>query len=263
MSTNVLINQNVINYLLKNGCQIPSLHGKSHLFHDYTKFEPPFCCSAILALDNWQEIGAFTGVYGGRVGYAKIGRYCSIAPNVDIGADQHPIDWLTSSMVAYVPNLHQWSSQLGYPIMKLPKFVSNAQVIIGNDVWIGNGAFIKSGVKIGNGAIVAAQAVVVKDVPDYAIVGGNPAKIIKYRFSEPTIKLLLELEWWDYNIYDFSIDTINNFKNISQAIDSINNLIKSRAIKPYKPNHILVSDIQTISSCKEINNNEDSSSNRN
>lgn len=68
---------------------------------------------------------------------------------------------------------------------------------VGNDVWIGNDAIIYSGVTIGDGAVIAGQAVVTKSVPPYAIVGGNPAKIIRYRFDEKTIADFLRLKWWD------------------------------------------------------------------
>lgn len=70
---------------------------------------------------------------------------------------------------------------------------------IGNDVWIGTSAVILSGVKIGHGAVVAAGSLVTKNIPPYAIVGGNPAKIIKYRFNEDKIKELLEMNWWDWS----------------------------------------------------------------
>ncbi|WP_338972383.1 CatB-related O-acetyltransferase [Spiroplasma endosymbiont of Panorpa germanica] len=80
------------------------------------------------------------------------------------------------------------------------KFTTNkGDTIIGHDVWIGYNATIMPGVKIGNGAVVAANSTVVKDVPDYAIVGGNPAKLIKYRFSEEEIKKLNKLAWWDWD----------------------------------------------------------------
>ena len=68
---------------------------------------------------------------------------------------------------------------------------------IGNDVWIGSGAMILSGVTIGDGAVVAARAVVTKDVPPYAIVAGNPARLVRYRFDEATIAALLEAAWWE------------------------------------------------------------------
>ena len=73
----------------------------------------------------------------------------------------------------------------------------NIAVSIGYDCWIGEGAFLKGGVKIGNGAVVLAHAVVTKDVPDYAIVGGVPAKIIKYRYDNETIKFLQKIKWWN------------------------------------------------------------------
>lgn len=71
--------------------------------------------------------------------------------------------------------------------------------VIGNDVWIGRGATIMPGVKIGNGAVIGSMAVVAKDVPDYAIVAGNPARIIRYRFDQETIDFLNDLEWWDFS----------------------------------------------------------------
>jgi serine acetyltransferase len=77
-------------------------------------------------------------------------------------------------------------------------FDEKKPIHIGHDVWIGARVFIRDGVKIGNGAVVAAGSVVVKDVPDYAIVGGVPAKIIRYRFSEEMIAELLNLKWWEW-----------------------------------------------------------------
>jgi len=71
--------------------------------------------------------------------------------------------------------------------------------IIANDVWIGYAATIMPSVKIGNGAIIATKSVVTKDVPDYAIVGGNPAKVIRYRFEKETIDALLKIAWWNWS----------------------------------------------------------------
>ena len=81
--------------------------------------------------------------------------------------------------------------------MNLP---SRGDIVIGNDVWIGYEAVIMPGVKIGDGAIVSAKSVVVKDVPPYMIVGGNPAVGLKLRFSEAEITQLLEIEWWNWEI---------------------------------------------------------------
>ena len=85
------------------------------------------------------------------------------------------------------------------------RFVDRRFTTIGNDVWIGHRAFIRAGVSIGDGAIVAAGAVVSKDVEPYSIVGGVPAKHIRYRFDQATIKRLLATQWWRYNLYDFDI----------------------------------------------------------
>lgn len=121
----------------------------------------------------------------------KIGNFCSIAENVHILlGGEHRSDWVTT----YPFNV-LWPKVAGH-IKGHPR--TKGDVIIGNDVWIATGAFILSGVTIGDGAVIAAHAVVTKDVPPYAIVGGNPAKIIRYRFDETTIQKLLEISWWDW-----------------------------------------------------------------
>ncbi|MBS7669878.1 CatB-related O-acetyltransferase [Croceicoccus sp. 1NDH52] len=82
----------------------------------------------------------------------------------------------------------------------------NGPIVIGNDVWIGEGAFISLGVKIGDGAVIAARAVVTRDVPPFAIVGGTPAKVLRYRFPPETIALLLKSEWWRYDLRSLKLD---------------------------------------------------------
>jgi hypothetical protein len=92
-------------------------------------------------------------------------------------------------------------------------------VIIGSDCWIGQGVFITGGITIGDGAVVLAHAVVTKDVPPYAIVGGVPAKILKYRYDEETIKFLLDFKWWNKDISWLrnNVDLLRNINNLKKA----------------------------------------------
>lgn len=119
----------------------------------------------------------------------EIGNFCSISDGVHICLPMHPINFFSTSPYLYQPHLNY---------IKINNTDVNINpVIIKNDVWIGAGALIMQGLTIENGAVIGAGAVVTKDVPPYAIVGGVPAKVIKYRFDEKTIKELLELKWWD------------------------------------------------------------------
>jgi len=140
------------------------------------------------------NIGAYT--YGEPKLYASegsfsIGKFCSIASDVIIytGAE-HQTSWVTTY------NFVKFAEKL--PKREITK--SKGKVIIGNDVWIAHGALILSGVTIGDGAVIGARAVVTKDVKPYEIVGGNPAKHIRFRFSEEQIEKLLKIKWWDWDI---------------------------------------------------------------
>ena len=120
---------------------------------------------------------------------------------------------------------------MGRDIPRTKKYSNERPVKIGNDVWIGRGAFIKGGVTIGDGAVIAAHAVVTKDVPPYAIVCGVPAKIIKYRFDCETIKELLDLKWWNYDLADFGE---LNWEDVKSSISKIRTA-KINGSRPYTP----------------------------
>ena len=124
-----------------------------------------------------------------------IGAFCSIADNVQIFlGGNHRTDWITT-----FPFGHIFQKDLGGEnIQGHP--ATNGGVSIGNDVWIGRGATIMSGISIGDGAVIAANSTVVKNAPPYSIVGGNPARHLKFRFSDEIISLLLELKWWELSI---------------------------------------------------------------
>lgn len=102
----------------------------------------------------------------------------------------HRTDWVTTYPFGHIhQEAFKWHGE-GHPATK-------GDITIGNDVWLGSGCTIMSGITIGDGAVVSANSTVVKDVPAYAIVGGNPAKIVKYRFTEKQIKALRENPWWE------------------------------------------------------------------
>lgn len=131
---------------------------------------------------------------GSAIGSISIGRFCSIGSNVTIGLikDSHPTDWLSSSSAQYSNSAlckARSTEKLSYEPELKP-------TIISSDVWIGNQVTVMNGLKIGVGAIIATGAVVVKSVPDYAIVAGVPAEVVKFRFNQDIITRLLDSEWW-------------------------------------------------------------------
>jgi acetyltransferase-like isoleucine patch superfamily enzyme len=122
----------------------------------------------------------------------RIGRFGSIADGVEILlGGNHRLDWATSYPFPALPGL--WPEAAGIT----GSDTSRGDVLIGHDVWLGSQCMVMSGVTIGHGAVVAARAVVTRDVPPYAIVAGNPARLARMRFSEEEIATLLASRWWD------------------------------------------------------------------
>jgi chloramphenicol O-acetyltransferase type B len=152
---------------------------------------------------NYSEIKSYT--YLGKnclVQNTTIGKFCSIANEVVIGLGKHPTENFSTA-----PLFYKKANTLNIDLIdQEPAFVEYENISIGHDVWIGLRATILDGVTIGHGAIIASNAVVSKDVPPYAIVGGIPAKIIKYRFEEKKIKYLLDSKWWDKDLNEIKKD---------------------------------------------------------
>lgn len=124
--------------------------------------------------------------------YTNIGAFCSIAENCTIGGPSHSMSSVSMSPV-FVKGRNIFGKNFAQQ-----EYNSYKQTTIGNDVWIGSMCMIKAGVHIGNGAVIGMGSVVTKDVPDYEIWAGNPAKFIRKRFDDGTIQKLSDLEWWNW-----------------------------------------------------------------
>jgi acetyltransferase-like isoleucine patch superfamily enzyme len=160
-------------------------------------------------------IGEFSYIGGDcTIMNCTIGKFCSIAPNVKIGLGIHPVD-----LVSTYPGFYSNKASGSYFFNHNAKIEEYKDVEIGNDVWIGNGAMIMDGVNIGDGAIIAAGAIVTKNVNNFSIVGGMPAKVIKNRFSDEICKKLQKIEWWNW--------PKSKIKNNSDLFSDINNFLNN------------------------------------
>jgi virginiamycin A acetyltransferase len=170
---------------------------------------------AILSKYHNIEIGMYS--YGGCFdlsnirAFTKIGRYCSFAEDVYIYNTNHPLGRKSTHPFFYNPSLRIIEAEQ----------VSRRSIEIGNDVWVGQNVIILPGVtKIGDGVVIGAGTVVTKDVPDFAVIVGNPGKVIKYRFSEQTIKKLKQERWWDKDIDDLRTHLEDFMKSLEESQDS-------------------------------------------
>ena len=148
---------------------------------------------------------------------SQVGNFCSIAPGLRFAfLGKHCYQWV--STYPFYAFYDEWKNENKFynkGIVNEDEIMPNP-IIIENDVWIASNVTIKEGVKISNGAVIAMESLVVKDVPPYALVGGNPAKVIKYRFSKEQIEECLRIAWWNWT--DEKIKSIVPFL-LSEDID--------------------------------------------
>lgn len=179
-------------YPIKNDNKLvflkPFVKAKNIIVGDYTYFDDPRH-----GPDKFEE---YNVLYNYDISKVKliIGKFCAIAAETRfIMTGDHKLDAISTYPFPIFG--HGWET--AFNVSDLPV---KGDIVVQNDVWFGYDALIKNGVTIGNGAIIAARAVVVKDVPAYSIVAGNPAKVIKMRFDDNTIQRLEKIAWWDWDI---------------------------------------------------------------
>ncbi len=155
---------------------------------------------------RWCEVGARTKVAESSFGdysyvvndsdiiYAAIGKFCSIAAHTRLNPGNHPLDRVMLSHVGYRSSAYG----LGPDDPGFFDWRRSSPVTLGHDVWIGHGAVVLPGVTVGTGAAVGAGAIVTKDVPEFAVVVGNPGRVLRMRFTDPVIADLLRIAWWDW-----------------------------------------------------------------
>lgn len=175
-------------------------------------------------------IGTYIGAYS-NLYMTKIGRFCSIADNVKTGFGTHPIN----KFVTTFPAFYYETNNIGFSFFRatdekhflfnMYRYTdsdNNYLVEIGNDVWIGSHVLIMDGIKIGDGAVIAAGAVVTKDVAPYSVVGGVPAKLLKYRFLPEHIEFLCGFKWWEKS-FEWIKEHYLDFESIDYFIDKYRN----------------------------------------
>ena len=167
-------------------------------------------------------IGKYSGMNENTyLARAQMGAYCSIGARTAINPFNHPVDWLSIHEFQYHPNSYDWVDEYKNldRLERTPDMFKTAT--IGNDVWMGHNVNVLSGIDIGDGAVIAAGAVVTKDVPPYAVMAGVPATVKRLRFSETIIERLQRSRWWDLELSQVSGLPFNDIDRCLDAIERI------------------------------------------
>jgi acetyltransferase-like isoleucine patch superfamily enzyme len=218
-----------IDNFINTGSEGVSLHGVLRLNAGARIFKStirgPLFLNKNTQLGPEMSIGKYSGMnedcFAAR---GAIGAFCAIGARTAINPFNHPTDWLSIHEFQYHPHAYDWVDEYK-DLERLPRTPDMfARVQIGNDVWTGHNVNVLPGVTVGDGAVIAAGAVVTKNVPPYAIVAGVPATIKKYRFPPEAIERLLRLRWWELELSELSGLP---FRDIERCLDRLEE-IRSR-----------------------------------
>lgn len=203
-------------------------------------------CAFLVGADLWQ-MGAFSYAWSTLPTNTVVGRYCSIAQGVSALGFRHPIERISSSSFTYDKDFIIFSNALKkekglFQTQTIPP--EESRITIHNDVWIGANAVLKPGITIGDGAVIAANAIVVKDVPAFSVHGGNPAKQIKWRFPREIIDKIQSSAWWKYKFTDFEE---LNFSDPVAFVERLGERIGRSEISEYQPSGITLNGSLTPS----------------
>lgn len=194
--------------LRRNGIKIsPLAYFDRNCHFEKNIYIDRFCNLHSVKVDQYSYMG-----YGTSIHFCQIGKYCSIGADVKIGLGKHPISYVSTSPIFYTDR-----NCLGVKLVEGSSYEESDEVIIGNDVWIGSNAIVMGGITIGDGAVIGAGSIVTKNVEPYSVVGGVPAKIIKYRFDEEERAKLLNLKWWDWD-FEKIAENATNFKDLERIL---------------------------------------------
>jgi acetyltransferase-like isoleucine patch superfamily enzyme len=216
--------------------------GMTLSFGNTTTVEP-YC--GILNGTQICEIGAFSYSRSPLPVAMRIGRYSSIAHGLSVPSPRHPLEKISTSPAFYDPRfsvVQSFMEDAGERDIQFEKTVQRPAPVIGNDVWVGANAALLPGVSIGDGAVVAAHAVVTRDVPPYAVVGGNPARVLRYRFEKEMVDALLEVRWWQYRFTDLKHVSPSDPAAVIEVIQS-GRTASGAPLEPYAPEPVLLARI--------------------
>jgi len=176
-------------------------------FGQFTKVYPPFYLHNV-------QMGDYSYIAKNcNISNCLIGKFCSIGPNFCCGLGLHPTNGISTA-----PMFYSTAKQNGLSLSKENKIDESRQTVIGNDVFIGANVTALDGVRISDGAVIGAGAVVVDDIPPYAIAVGVPAKVVKYRFDTKTIEALLQKQWWNGTEEELK-KVVDGFWNVESFIE--------------------------------------------